>query len=58
MDAVKFRIAVRYDKKAKVWWISSCSVPGLSLEDDDPWALIRRAAKEAPGLLRVNAASQ
>jgi len=51
---IEFRVAVRYDEEAKVWWVSDCNVPGMHLEADDGWELVRRCAKAAPELTELN----
>jgi hypothetical protein len=53
-DAIDFHIRVSFDAEANVWWVERCNVEGMSLEDDDPWALIRRCAKAAPELIEAN----
>lgn len=53
--SVKLCVHLAFDAEARRWYVADTDVPGLTLEADDPLALLRRIELAAPELIELNA---
>lgn len=50
-----YRVTIRWDDEAKIYWAQSDDIPGLATEAETIDGLVQRILDVAPELLRANA---
>lgn len=53
-ESIELKVHIAFDAEAQVWYVGQSDIPGLRLEADDPFNLMKRLQGVAEELIEAN----